>query len=226
MAETSIGTLAKPIPETPTDRDYQAQGDRPLIAALADPLALFNDWLADAKAAEISDANAMALATVDTDGFPDVRIVLLKDFSAAGFTFYTNHDSAKGRQLDGQGKAAVNFHWKSLARQVRIRGTVRRGDPADADAYFATRARDSQIGAWASHQSRALPDREALLARHTLLTDLYREEDTIPRPPHWGGYILEPVQIEFWQDQAYRLHDRVTYTRAPETGWAHERLNP
>lgn len=215
-----------PIPATPSAREYDNTEDRPLIEVLDDPLALFHDWLADAKASEVSDANAMALATVDDEGLPDVRIVLLKDFSPDGFTFYTNYDSTKGRQLYGQSKAALNFHWKSLGRQVRIRGPVSRGKPADADAYFASRAKDSQIGAWASHQSQALPERDALVARHTLLADLYRDDDHIPRPPHWGGYILSPSSIEFWQDQAYRLHDRVVYSREFGQPWTHIRLNP
>ncbi len=226
MSNPAVSAASKPIPSTPSERDYAAGGDRPLIDARADPLELFRDWLADARASEISDANAMALATVDAAGMPDVRIVLLKDFGPDGFTFYTNYDSAKGRQLDGQGKAALNFHWKSLGRQVRVRGTVRRGEPADADSYFASRARDSQIGAWASHQSRPLPEREALMARHVLLADLYRDEDTIPRPPHWGGYVLDPADMEFWQDQAFRLHDRLAYRRDAKGAWSHGRLNP
>ena len=213
------------IPETPSQAAYEEQADRPLIDILADPLDLFADWLSEARAAEINDANAMALATVDETGLPDVRIVLLKDVSASGFTFYTNYDSAKGHQLDGQGKAALNFHWKSLGRQVRVRGTVSRASVSDADVYFSTRARDSQVGAWASHQSAVLNDREALLARHALLSDLYRDDDNVPRPPHWGGYVLAPSVIEFWQDQAFRLHDRVRYT-ADGSAWQTARLNP
>jgi len=226
MEDPAVRAASRPIPATPSERDYAARGDRPLITALDDPLELFRDWLVDARASETSDANAMALATVDEGGLPDVRIVLLKDFSPDGFTFYTNYDSRKGRQLDAGGKAAINFHWKSLGRQVRIRGSVTRGETGDADAYFASRARDSQIGAWASHQSQPLPEREALMARHALLTDLYRDEDSIPRPPHWGGYVLRPVEIEFWQEQAFRLHDRLAYTRTGEAPWTHQRLNP
>ena len=227
MAANLTQLKSPAIPATPSARDYEDAGDRPLIDAREDPFALFGDWLGDAKAAEVNDANAMALATVDDTGLPDVRIVLLKDFGPEGFTFYTNYDSAKGRQLDGQGKAALNFHWKSLGRQVRLRGAVKRASAQEADAYFASRARDSQIGAWASHQSHALPEREALIARHSLLADLYRDDDSIPRPPHWGGYVLSPLQIEFWQDQAFRLHDRVVYCREMMGGsWTQERLNP
>lgn len=213
----------KPIPDTPTAEAYAAAVDRPLIADGDDPLALFAAWLAEAVTAEPADANAMALATVDEDGLPDVRIVLLKDFDAAGFTFYTNTESAKGRQLAGQPRAALCFHWTSLGRQVRLRGPVSPVAPEEADAYFASRARDSRLGAWASDQSRPLDARAELFAR----IDGARARFTgdVPRPPHWSGYRLAPDAIEFWQDQAFRLHDRVRYERAGEN-WTRSRLFP
>lgn len=222
MAET-----AKIIPPTPSPDDYADGADRPLIAQAQDPIALFADWLREANAGEISDANAMTLATVDADGMPDARIVLLKDFSADGFSFYTNLGSAKANQLARQGKAALVFHWKSLERQVRLRGRIVPVNKAVADAYFAERARDSQIGAWASDQSRPLPEREALEAKIALFKELHDGDQEIPRPPYWGGYKLVPNTIEFWQAQAFRLHDRRRYTFDPEgNAWSQERLNP
>jgi pyridoxamine 5'-phosphate oxidase len=215
------------IPPTPSEADYAAAGERAPIPEAGDPIALFGDWLAAARESEHNDANAMALATVDDTGLPDVRTVLLKDFGPGGFTFYTNLDSAKARQLATSGKAAILFHWKSLERQVRIRGNVQRTSDAAADEYFASRARISQIGAWASAQSSALGDREALKARVAMFTDLFEDDDAIARPPYWGGYVLVPGEIEFWQGQAYRLHDRVKYARGGESaGWTHARLNP
>lgn len=215
-----------PIPPTPTPDDYAADGERPLIQDGPDPFALFHDWLAEATDHEPNDANAMSLATVDENGMPDVRIVLLKDVSPDGFTFYTNHESAKGRQLAATGKAALCFHWKSLGRQVRVRGSVTMVPAADSDAYFAQRARDSQIGAWASDQSRPLEGREVLTARIEARAAEFAGQD-VPRPPHWGGYSLHPETLEFWQAQAFRLHDRVLYTRQTAGGaWTRLRLNP
>ncbi|MEL6567904.1 MAG: pyridoxamine 5'-phosphate oxidase [Pseudomonadota bacterium] len=215
------------IPPTPDAKAYAAQGDRPLIAPSDDPIALFGHWLSEATQSEISDPNAMTLATVDAYGWPDARIVLLKDFSAAGFTFYTNLGSAKADQLGATGAAALLFHWKSNERQVRLRGRVEAVPEAVSDAYFAERARESQIGAWASDQSRVLTARGALEARVALFTDSYKDDETIPRPPYWGGFQLIPTTMEFWQSQAFRLHDRRLYVLDVETSvWAQMRLNP
>jgi len=189
-----------------------------------EPLALFARWLKDAEASEPNNHNAVCVATVDPEGMPDARMVLLKGFDAAGFVFYTNTESAKGRQLDASGKAALLFHWKSLNRQVRLRGRVERVSDAEADAYFASRARDSQIGAWASEQSRPLPGRFALekrVAEFGVKFGLGR----VPRPPHWTGYRVIPERIEFWRDRPFRLHDRLVFERAGE-GWRTERLYP
>lgn len=222
MAET-----ASLIPPTPSADAYASQGDRPLIAPSDDPIALFGQWLAEARQGEISDANAMTLATVDAQGWPDARIVLLKDFSASGFTFYTNLGSAKAEQIGATGAAALLFHWKSNERQVRLRGRVEAVPAAASDAYFAERARESQIGAWASDQSRPLASRGALEARIALFTDTYKDEEAVPRPPYWGGYQLVPSTIEFWQSQAFRLHDRRLYALDLASGtWTQTRLNP
>ncbi|NBC21578.1 MAG: pyridoxamine 5'-phosphate oxidase [Alphaproteobacteria bacterium] len=220
-AQTSI------IPPTPSEEDYAATGERAPIPDMDDPIALFGDWLTAARESEHNDANAMSVATVDPAGMPDVRTVLLKDFGPDGFTFYTNLESAKAAQIAATGKAAILFHWKSMERQVRIRGPVSRTSDEAADAYFASRARISQIGAWASAQSHELVEREALKARVALFTDLFEEDDAIARPPYWGGYVLAPETIEFWQGQAYRLHDRLKYAFSGENaGWTRTRLNP
>lgn len=189
-----------------------------------EPFALFADWLADATKSEPNDPNATALATVDADGLPDVRMVLLKGFDEKGFVFYTNFESAKGREILGSMKAAMCFHWKSLRRQVRVRGPVEIVTDAEADAYFASRPRGSRIGAWASKQSRPLEGRFALekavaeyTARHAI--------GEIPRPPYWSGFRIMPVQIEFWHDRPFRLHDRVVFTRKGD-GWEKTRLYP
>ncbi|WP_421785938.1 pyridoxamine 5'-phosphate oxidase [Hyphobacterium sp.] len=214
------------IPPSPSAEEYQAAADanEAEIFDKANPYALFGDWLADAKAKEINDPNAMALATADTDGLPDVRMVLLKGFDENGFVFYTNLDSAKGRQLADNPKAALCFHWKSLRRQVRIRGTVSPVDPDEADAYFASRARDSRIGAWASKQSRPLESRFALekaVAREAAKFGL----GAVPRPDFWSGFRLNPLHFEFWRDRPFRLHDRLVFERG-EAGWATQRLYP
>ncbi|MBV1703782.1 MAG: pyridoxamine 5'-phosphate oxidase [Hyphomicrobiales bacterium] len=196
------------------------------IDAAADPFALFEDWFAQAKTAEVNDPEAMTLATVDAFGAPDARIVLLKGHGPDGFTFYTNGDSAKGRQLAGDRRAALALHWKSLRRQVRVRGEVSPAGEAEADAYFASRHRQSRIGAWASAQSRPLKDRAELEAAFAATEAKYEGADP-PRPPHWRGYRLVPTAIEFWADQPYRLHDRVLFSR-PDAGvaWRVTRLFP
>lgn len=193
----------------------------------ADPLALFAAWLAEAQASEVNDPNAMALSTVGTDGMPSSRMVLLKDHDEKGFVFYTNYESRKGRQLLATPKAALLFHWKSLRRQVRIEGNVAPVGDEEADAYFASRAKQSQIGAWASQQSRPLEGRFELEKRVAKYAAKYAVSQ-VPRPPYWSGFRLTPRLIEFWQDGAFRLHDRLVYTRDEAGGgpWSTERLYP
>ncbi|GJD49643.1 Pyridoxine/pyridoxamine 5'-phosphate oxidase [Methylobacterium crusticola] len=189
-----------------------------------DPWSLFDQWFAQARASEPEDPNAMALATAGADGLPDVRIVLLKGADARGFVFYTNTLSLKGAELAENPRAALVLHWKSLRRQVRARGEVTRVDDAEADAYFASRARDSRIGAWASRQSQALESRDALVRAVAEVSARFPEAE-VPRPPHWTGYRIAPVTMEFWQDGASRLHDRVRFTRAG-AAWERARLYP
>lgn len=206
--------------------DSPAQAPDAEIASLDDPLRQFADWFAEAKKKEPNDAEAMALATVDDSGMPDVRMVLLKSFDASGFVFYTNFESAKGRELLATPKAALCFHWKSLRRQVRLRGPSTVVSDAEADAYFASRPKDSQIGAWASRQSRALKGRfelEKEVARFAAKYALGK----VPRPSHWSGFRVLPLQIEFWRDRPFRLHDRLVYTRPDASApWTTERLFP
>jgi pyridoxamine 5'-phosphate oxidase len=190
----------------------------------AEPFSLFAEWFAAAKEREINDPNAMALATVDAGGLPNLRMVLLKGVDASGFVFYTNEESAKGRELAGSGKAALLFHWKSLRRQVRLRGTVAEVSAAEADAYFASRPRDSRIGAWASQQSRPLESRFALEKAIAFYAAKYAIGD-VPRPPYWKGYRVTPQGFEFWADRPFRLHDRVGFLREAD-GWRKERLYP
>ncbi|MBN9241373.1 MAG: pyridoxamine 5'-phosphate oxidase [Mesorhizobium sp.] len=191
----------------------------------AEPYLLFKQWLEDASASEPNDPNAVAVATVDADGLPDVRMVLLKGFDQRGFVFYTNFESAKGREILGSMKAAMCFHWKSLRRQVRVRGPVEVVSDAEADAYYATRPRGSRIGAWASKQSRPLESRFALEKAVAEYTARYAIGD-IPRPKHWSGFRILPSQIEFWHDRPFRLHDRVVFSRAGDGGWGKTRLYP
>jgi len=196
------------------------------ITQVDDPIRLFETWFEEARKKEPNDAEAMSLATVDDKGMPDVRMVLLKSVDKSGFVFYTNFESAKGQELLAQPKAAVCFHWKSLRRQVRVRGAVSAVTEGEADAYFASRPKDSQIGAWASRQSRVLKGRfelEMEVARFATKYALGK----VPRPPHWSGFRIAPVQIEFWRDRPFRLHDRLVYRRAsPNEPWTTERLFP
>ncbi|NEJ22673.1 pyridoxamine 5'-phosphate oxidase [Rhizobium leguminosarum] len=191
-----------------------------------EPFKLFAEWLKEAEASEPNDPNAVALATVDEDGLPNVRMVLLKGFDDDGFVFYTNFESQKGREILGQKKAAMCFHWKSLRRQVRLRGPVEIVTDAEADDYFKTRARGSRIGAWASKQSRPLESRFALEKAVAEYTARYAIGD-IPRPAHWSGFRIRPTSIEFWKDQKFRLHDRVEFRRpSPEGEWDKVRMYP
>jgi pyridoxamine 5'-phosphate oxidase len=191
-----------------------------------EPLALFASWFEEAKVSEPADPNAMSLATVDADGLPNVRMVLLKGLDTRGFVFYTNVESRKGEELAANPKAALLFHWKSLTRQVRVRGPVERVDDAEADAYFATRPKLSQIGAWASRQSSPLESRLAFEKAVALQTAKYAL-GTVPRPPFWSGFRIIPLVMEFWHDRPFRLHDRVEYRRAALGGtWSKTRLYP
>ena len=190
----------------------------------SEPFALFGEWLKEAEGSEINDPNAVALATVDSDGLPNVRMVLLKGFDTRGFVFYTNFESRKGQEILGQKKAAMCFHWKSLRRQVRVRGPVTVVSDEEADAYYASRARGSRIGAWASKQSRPLEGRFALEKAVAEVTARYAIGE-IPRPPFWSGFRIEPESIEFWHDRQFRLHDRVEFRRDGED-WSKIRMYP
>jgi pyridoxamine 5'-phosphate oxidase len=199
--------------------------DRTGIFAGDDPIALVRSWLAEAERTEPADPNAIALATVDAQGRPNVRMVLLKEIEADAFVFYTNYESVKAEEIAAAGAAAFVLHWKSLARQIRVRGSVTREDGAQADAYFASRSLQSRIGAWASRQSRPLESRAALLAEVARMAA--RHGLNPPRPPHWGGFRIRPFEIEFWADGPFRLHDRFRWTRAGAADpWVVTRLNP
>lgn len=196
------------------------------FARAEDPIALFRLWLEEATAAEINDPEAMTLATVDEEGLPDARMVLCKGVDAEGLVFYTNVESAKGRELAARPRAAALFYWKSMRRQARFRGAVTHVSDAEADAYFASRPRGSRIGAWASQQSRPLASRAVLEAAVEAFTQKFGDGD-IPRPDCWRGYRIAPVEIEFWSDGAFRLHDRILFKRTePGAPWRKERLYP
>ncbi len=212
------------IPPSPSTEAYRADEDQGEAFTREDPLALFIEWFELAKQKEPNDANAMALATVDGDGLPNVRMVLLKEIDAEGLSFFTNLESAKGTELAGNPKAALCFHWKSIRRQVRFRGAVSPVSEGEADAYFATRAKTAQIGAWASAQSRPMQGRFALekaVARETARFAL----GAVPRPANWSGFRLAPVEIEFWVNRPFRLHDRLRFERSGD-GWTSLRLYP
>ena len=196
----------------------------PDFTASTEPIALFRSWMAEAEMAEPNDPNAMSLATVDAAGLPDVRMVLLKSCVGDSFVFYTNRESAKGRQLEANPRAALCFHWKSIRRQIRARGEITRATDAEADEYFDSRARGSRLGAWASQQSRPLESRFVLEKALAKYAAKFGTGD-IPRPDYWVGYRLKPSTIEFWADQKFRLHDRILFSRS-ETGWTRQRLYP
>ncbi|MGZ3216724.1 pyridoxamine 5'-phosphate oxidase [Paracoccus sp. T5] len=202
--------------------------DRTGIFAGDDPFDIVRAWLSEAEVSEPNDPNAIALATVDAEGLPDVRMVLLKDIDGQGrdgsFVFYTNYDSAKGRQIAASGQAAFVMHWKSLRRQIRVRGSITREEGAQADAYYASRSLQSRLGAWASRQSQPLASRSVLMAE---VAKMGLTHGTNPsRPPFWGGFRLHPVQIEFWADGAFRLHDRFNWSKDASGAWQADRLSP
>ncbi len=201
------------------------EADRSGIFAGDDPFAIARAWLAEAEGAELNDPSAIALATVDAGGLPNVRMVLLKEIEAAAFVFYTNYESVKAREIDAAGTAAFVMHWKSLRRQVRVRGSVTREDGPQADTYYRSRSLPSRLGAWASAQSRPLRSRSALMVEVAKITATKGIDP--PRPPFWGGYRLTPVEIEFWADGAHRLHDRFRWSRGgPDAPWEVVRLSP
>ena len=189
-----------------------------------DPFSLFDEWFAEARSSEVNDPNAMALATADAEGRPSVRMVLLKGHGPDGFVFYTNQRSRKGEELAANPYAALLFHWKPLRRQVRIEGPIGIVSCEEADAYFASRGRDSQLGAWASNQSWTLPDRAEFEKRYEDMRDKFEGEE-VPRPPHWGGFRVIPETIEFWTDRPHRLHERRLFSLGPE-GWIESLLYP
>ncbi len=206
--------------------DYEDSPQAPDFSDEEQPLELFARWMKEAEASEPNDPNAMGLATVDESGMPNLRMVLLKEADERGFVFYTNLNSAKGRELQQSGKAALNFHWKSLRRQVRLRGLVEQVSGAEADAYYQSRAKGSRIGAWASKQSHELESRFALEKRVAKYTARYGV-GAVPRPDWWSGFRLVPLEMEFWHDRPFRLHDRILFRRAtPGEAWEKVRLYP
>ncbi len=195
------------------------------MATTKEPLALFEEWMGAAKESEVNDPNAMSLATVSAAGYPSVRIVLLKGVDERGFRFFTNAESRKGDELRANDHVALCFHWKSLQRQVRVTGTVTEVSAEEADAYFKRRYRMSQIGAWASEQSRPLESREVLMARTKEFEEKFPEPEEVPRPGYWNGFVVKPEAVEFWMEGEFRLHDRFVFT--PEGGeWGSQRLYP
>ncbi len=214
------------IPRSPSEEAYAASEDQGDVFTKDDPFALFAEWLTLAKKTEPNDANAMALATCGADGLPDVRMVLLKDIDERGLAFYTNMESAKGRELAENMKAAVVFHWKTIRRQVRFRGNVVPVSAEEADAYFKTRARPARIGAWVSAQSRPMKGKLTLAKEIALKTAEFGVAE-VQRPPHWSGYRIIPSEIEFWVNRPFRLHDRLQYKRTGEAApWTTSRLYP
>ena len=219
------------IPDTPSEAEYETAEeafgvaeDQGELLTSDDPVHLFITWFALARKHEPNDANAMSLATVDASGMPNVRIVLLKDISTEGFSFYSNAESTKGQELTSNPQAALCFHWKTIRRQVRVRGPVSVLDDEASDAYFASRARGAQIGAWASFQSRELESREMLTRRIEDYEAIYKDRK-VPRPDNWQGWIIRPQEIEFWVNRPYRLHDRLKFEERAE-GWHPSRLYP
>ncbi|MEM8785897.1 MAG: pyridoxamine 5'-phosphate oxidase [Pseudomonadota bacterium] len=208
-------------------KDEALPGQEAAFFKAQEPFGLFADWFAEAEQTEPVDANAMALATVSDEGWPNVRIVLLKGFDERGFAFYTNYESAKGTELLAVPRASLNFYWKSRDRQVRVAGPVEQVSEAEADAYFASRARGSRIGAWASDQSRPVASRAELEAAVARANERFDDKD-VPRPPHWSGFRVVPLRIEFWQAGEFRLHDRLVFSRdrPGADAWHKERLNP
>ena len=199
--------------------------DRTGIFEGDDPFAIARRWLAEAEDSELNDPNAIALSTVDADGLPNARMVLLKEIEDDAFVFYTNYESQKAQELDQAGKAAFVMHWKSLRRQIRVRGTITKEEGPKADEYYASRSLKSRLGAWASQQSRPLSSRTALMAEVAKMTALHGPNPA--RPSFWGGYRIDPVEIEFWADGAFRLHDRFVWRRENAVqNWAVTRLNP
>ena len=213
------------IPITPSETEYASSKSRDVswIKSL-NPIELFSEWLSDAITSEVNDANAMSVATVDKNGMPDVRIVLLKNLDERGFVFYSNSESSKGQQLSFSNKVALGFHWKSKKRQVRVRGNAEVVTSIEADNYFASRARGSRLSAWASNQSRPVKDRETMMHKLNKIEAKF-EGSSVPRPSHWQGWRVKPETIEFWQDGAYRFHDRIVFSSNGDS-WIKSRLYP